>query len=167
MARQWQTPSGSYVNETGAARQWQMPDGSFVNQAADAAGSVSFTGAAPVQSLSHAGAFTPATVSVTLSGAAPVQSLGHAGTFTPTTGGTITSEPLYNNVDQLLSLEPLAFVAVHNVITNVLVVRVTGLSTNALGIFTLTHASIVPGTNYRVDWETVAGQRCMPVKAAT
>ena len=51
-------------------------------------------GAAPVQSLGHAGTFTPATGgAVTLSGAAAVESLSHNGVFTPSATSATVARP--------------------------------------------------------------------------
>lgn len=82
------------------------------------------------------------------------------------TGGTITSQPLKDNTGIVQALKTLNYVCVYNVSTGDLVVRLTGLSTNASGVFVATHASIVPGTSYRVDWETVDNKRRMPIGLA-
>lgn len=91
-----------------------------------------------------------------------------AGSFSGTvTTGTITSEPLRTNNGTLLASTSLAHVALYNDTTGALVLRSTGISTNGSGVFTITDAAIVSGTTYRIDWETAAGQRRMPRKAAT
>jgi hypothetical protein len=79
---------------------------------------------------------------------------------------SITSEPLKDNAGNLLASTALDFVAVYNDTTGALVVRLTGISTNAEGLFVAADASLVSGTTYRIDWQTAAGQRRMPRKAA-
>jgi hypothetical protein len=79
---------------------------------------------------------------------------------------SITSEPLKDNAGNLLASTALDFVAIYNDTTGALVVRLTGLSTNAGGRFVAADAALSPGTTYRVDWQTSAGQRRMPRKAA-
>lgn len=148
MARQWQSPSGAYVNETGAARQWQIPDGSFVNQAADTAAGAVFSGAAPLADLGATG---------TIVGTAPVS-------------GTFTTEPMYNNVGGITALasnQPINFIDLFSRDTSTHIVRKTGGSTNASGIASFVDAAVVTGTSYRFDIELTNGTRIMPVKAAT
>ena len=80
--------------------------------------------------------------------------------------GTITSPPLKDNTGVVQASTALNHVAVYNVATGDLVVRLTGLSTNGAGVFTATHASIVPGTSYRLDWELANSKRRMPIGLA-
>lgn len=81
--------------------------------------------------------------------------------------GSITSPPLkVHTTGVLLASVGLAYVAVYDASTGALVTRQTGLSTGVDGRFTISHASIVPGTSYRVDWETATGERRMPVAVA-
>lgn len=80
--------------------------------------------------------------------------------------GVITSQPLKTNNGTLLASVALSYVAVYNASTGALVVRQTGLSTGGDGRFSVSSASIVPGTQYRVDWETAAGERRMPLAVA-
>lgn len=80
---------------------------------------------------------------------------------------SITSEPLKDNAGNLLASASLDFVAIYNDTTGALVLRVTGLSTNAAGRFIVADAALTSGATYRVDWQTTAGQRRMPRKAAT
>ena len=79
--------------------------------------------------------------------------------------GTLTSEPLRLNNGFLLASVTLAFVSVYNLAGD-LVVRQTNVTTNASGIFTITASGILSGIFYRVDWETAAGQRRMPLALA-
>lgn len=95
MTRQWQTPSGAYLNEGGTARQWQMPDGSYVNE--EAAGgatattlsgpSSGTTGVASTNFTVGANGTITGTVTVTPSDAAD------GGTFTPTTVAISSGTP--------------------------------------------------------------------------
>lgn len=80
--------------------------------------------------------------------------------------GTITSPPLKDNTGVVQASTALNYVAVYNVATGALVVRLTGLSTNGAGVFTATDASIVPGTSYRLDWELANNKRRMPIGLA-
>jgi len=83
------------------------------------------------------------------------------------TPGVFTSEPLITSDGTLLANKSLNYVALYNNTTGVLVLRVTGLSTNASGIFTITNIALTPGTVYKADWETVDGHKRMVTKAAT
>lgn len=82
----------------------------------------------------------------------------------------ITSEPLYDNTNGttgLLANTALDYVAIYDNVTGALVLRVTGLSTNASGIFTVSNAALTPGVTYKLDWQvTTTGVARMPVKAA-
>lgn len=80
--------------------------------------------------------------------------------------GTITSEPLYDNAGNLKASVSLNYAAVYHPTTGALVVRKTGLSTNGAGVYSFSDAAIVQGIDYRHDWETADGTRCMPQKAA-
>jgi hypothetical protein len=66
----------------------------------------------------------------------------------------------------VLASTALAYVAIYNDTTAALVLRKTGVVTNASGIFSVTDPLIVPGTQYRIDYETAAGQRRMPLAVA-
>ena len=81
--------------------------------------------------------------------------------------GTITSEPLYDNVNGLLANVELEYAAIYDPDTNVLVLRKTGLSTDEFGVYTFTDPAVLLGINYLHDWLAVDGSRCMPQKAAT
>lgn len=80
--------------------------------------------------------------------------------------GTITSGPLKDNQNVLHPNEALNYVAIYDLTTGALVVRLTGLSTNGAGVFTATHSLIIPGTSYRVDWELASNKRRMPIGLA-
>lgn len=83
------------------------------------------------------------------------------------TPGVFTSEPLVDSVGNILVNKALNYVALYNNTTGVLVLRVTGLSTNSSGIFTVTNIALAPGTTYKADWESVDGHKRMVTKAAT
>ena len=83
-----------------------------------------------------------------------------------TTNGTFTSEVLKDYAGNVLANTTLTFVRFYNDTTGALVLNKTGVSTNGSGIVTFSDASLVAGTTYRVDWETAAGSRRMPRKAA-
>lgn len=114
----------------------------------------SFADGAPTSSVSGNATLAGVTAAGTLSSVAP-----------PATG-TITSEPLYNNVGVLQVSKALNHYSIYNNTTGALVLRKTGLSTNGSGIVTFTDALAVTSTTYRHDWETTDGTRCMPQKAA-
>jgi len=83
-----------------------------------------------------------------------------------TANGTFTSEVLKDYAGNVLVNAPLNYVRLYNDTTGALVLNKTGVSTNASGIVTFSDAALVSGTTYRVDWETSAGSRRMPRKAA-
>lgn len=82
--------------------------------------------------------------------------------------GTFTSEPLKDNAGNLLANEPLDYVSIYDSSTGDLVLKVTGISTNASGIFTVANALLIATTTYKVDWKVASqAQGRMPAKAAT
>lgn len=83
-----------------------------------------------------------------------------------TTNGTFTSEILKDYAGNVLANVSLNFVRFYNDTTGALVLNKTGVSTNGSGIVTFSDVALVAGTTYRVDWETAAGSRRMPRKAA-
>lgn len=110
---------------------------------------------------STVGTFTTTTISATLGNV--VGSINSAGS---TSNGTFASEVLKDYAGNVLVNAPLNFVRLYNDTTGALVLNKTGVSTNASGIVTFSDAALVAGTTYRVDWETTAGSRRMPRKAA-
>jgi len=61
----------------------------------------------------------------------------------------------------------LVYLAAYNKTTGALVVRKTGgLTTDANGRCTISDAGLTQGQEYRWDWETVDGHRCMPLGTA-
>lgn len=83
-----------------------------------------------------------------------------------TANGTFTSEVLKDYAGNVLANTALNFVRFYNDTTGALVLNKTGVTTNGSGIVTFSDAALVAGTTYRVDWETAAGSRRMPRKAA-
>ena len=83
-----------------------------------------------------------------------------------TANGTFTSEVLKDYAGNVLANTALNFVRFYNDTTGALVLNKTGVTTNGSGIVTFSDASLVAGVTYRVDWETAAGSRRMPRKAA-
>ena len=79
-----------------------------------------------------------------------------------------TSEPLRDNTNgNLLANEALDYVALYDNTTGALVLRVTGLSTNASGVFSVQNAALTTGVTYKVDWKiTSQAEARMPAKAA-
>jgi hypothetical protein len=88
-----------------------------------------------------------------------------AGTLGPAPG-VLTSQPLRTNNGTLLASTALDYVDVYLESSGVFVGRFTGLSTNALGVFTVTSSLITPGTAYKLDFRATGGQRRMPVATA-
>ena len=80
--------------------------------------------------------------------------------------GVITSLPLKTNNGTVLASTALSYICFYNITTGALVLRKTGVSTNASGIFTVTDPLLGVGTQYRIDYETAAGQRRMPLATA-
>ncbi len=125
------------------------------------AAAASFSGSVTLDGSTPSGSFTTAPPSsfagaVTLEGAAPGGSFGPA-------PGTFTSPPLSSNNGTVLASAALSYVAAYDASTGALVARFTGLSTDGLGRFTVSSASLLPGTTLRWDWEALAGQRRMPL----
>ena len=80
--------------------------------------------------------------------------------------GTFTSEVLKDYAGNVLANVSLNFVRFYSDTTGALVLSKTGISTNGSGIVSFSDPALVAGTTYRVDWETSAGSRRMPRKAA-
>lgn len=177
-------PGGGFVDDAGLTGQRLIPGGGFVDFGAGGGGlttTISVTLAnitgsvssvsAPITAISAtlanitasvvstAGTFT--TISATLGNV--VGSITSTGS---TTNGTFTSEVLKDYAGNVLANTALNFVRFYNDTTGALVLNRTGVSTNGSGIVTFSDAALVSGTTYRVDWETAAGSRRMPRKAA-
>lgn len=81
--------------------------------------------------------------------------------------GFFTSQPLKTNNGTLLASKSLVHVTLYREDDGTFVVRKTGLSTDGSGVFSVSDVAIVPGTQYKVDWQTAEGHRRMPMAAAT
>ena len=92
--------------------------------------------------------------------------LGSVANTGNTSMGTFTSEVLKDYAGNVLASVSLNYVRFYSDTTGALVLNKTGVSTNASGIVTFSDGALVSGTTYRVDWETSAGSRRMPRKAA-
>ena len=134
------------------------------------------------------GAFTPATITLTAgeptgtvtytpssAGAKTISATDAGGYAAPasltytasSTAGVFTSEPLKDNTGTLIASQALVHYTLYDDITGLLVVRKTGLSTNASGVVSFADGAIASGTAYRSDWRSTAGHYRMPAKAAT
>lgn len=81
--------------------------------------------------------------------------------------GTLTTAPLKNNARTLLANISGWTVDVKNPTTGALVVRVTGLTTSALGVLTVQDALIITGQSYALDPIHATYGRVTPVLTAT
>lgn len=124
-----------------------------------------FTGNITLDAVGTAGTFQGVAAGA-FAGAITLDDVGVAGSF-GASSGTLTSEPIRTNNGTLLSSTALAHVAIYNDTTGALVLRRTSISTDGSGVFAVTDPAIVAGVTYRIDWETAAGHRRMPRKAAT
>lgn len=94
---------------------------------------------------------------------------GASGAFSATgtaSGASFVSEALFDYAGNRLNGVSLNFVRIYDDATGNLLVTKTGLVTNSLGVFSFSDVALSSGTTYRIDWETAAGQRRMPRKAA-
>lgn len=159
----------SYQSGSGVMS-WSFTGGSgvfdtYLALALGAAPTSAFSGAVTLDDLLPTGTF--ATVASGFTGAVTLDDGAPAGSFGPTPG-TIASDPLETNNGSVLANVALNYVAFYDSTTGALVVRKTGISTDASGIFTVTDPALRPGTTYRVDWEVATTlQRRMPKRAAS
>lgn len=73
--------------------------------------------------------------------------------------GTITSEPLKNNMGQLLGAATLSWVGFRNASTGADVLLLTSVAVNSSSIFTTgTNAALAPGQLYAINWKTSDGK---------
>lgn len=114
--------------------------------------------------LGGAGAPSGPTCAVNFTAQAPT--FGIAAHSSAGAGATFISEPLIDNVGNLESNQALSYLALYHLTTGALVVRKTGLTTNASGIVSFTDAALTVGQTYRVDWEATNGHKRMPTVAA-
>lgn len=80
--------------------------------------------------------------------------------------GTITTEPMVNNADEVLANETGVIANVYNISTGLLVVQKTGLTSNSLGVVTISDVLIVAGTNYSYEIVLASNGRRLPVALA-
>lgn len=83
---------------------------------------------------------------------------------TSAAGASITSQPLVRNVSVagvpvLAASIALTWVRVYDTTTGDRVLTVTGLSTDASGVFTFSNAALVVGTSYEIRWREAGGQQ--------
>lgn len=71
--------------------------------------------------------------------------------------GTVTSQPLKRNNGTLVVSQALTWVGFRNATTGTDVVVRTGISTNALGVFSVSDGLLQPGTTYAVQWRESSG----------
>jgi hypothetical protein len=159
-------PGAGFVDDEGVTGQRLVPGVGFVDfgEAGTGGGTLdaAASGTATASGTANASYDGPTIADAAASGAAVASGTANAELQMP----TVTSEQLYDNVPNLLANEPLTYVAVYHPDTGALVVRKTGLSTDATGRYTFTDPALSLGVNYLHDWLTVSGHRRMPVKAA-
>ena len=107
------------------------------------------------------------TQNVTVANVTQANSVSGAAIYQATANGTLTTAPLKNNSRTLLANISGWTVDVKNATTNALVVRVTGLTTSALGVLTVTDPLIVTGTDYAFEPSHATYGRILPVLTAT
>lgn len=71
--------------------------------------------------------------------------------------GTITSQPLKRNNGTVVVSQALTWVGFRNATTGADVVVRTGISTNALGVFSVSDGLLQPGATYAVQWRESSG----------
>ena len=72
--------------------------------------------------------------------------------------GTITSEPLKNNMGQLIGANTLSWLGFRNATTGADVLLLTSVSVNSSSIFSTTNAALSPGQLYAINWKTSDGK---------
>lgn len=107
------------------------------------------------------------TQNVTVANVTQANSVSGAAVYQATANGTLTTPPLKNNSRTLMANISGWTVDVKNATTNTLVVRVTGLTTSALGVLTVTDPLIVTGTDYAFEPSHATYGRILPVLTAT
>lgn len=179
-------PGIGFVDDSGVTGQRLIPGAGFVDFGAGGGGSATTTIGATLANIT--GAVTSksspkTTISATLANVTGSLASSSGSLFTTiaatlgnvvgaitstgsTANGTFTSEVLKDYAGNVLANTALNFVRFYNDTTGALVLNKTGVSTNSSGIVTFSDAALVAGTTYRVDWETAAGSRRMPRKAA-
>lgn len=87
-------------------------------------------------------------------------------TVTAGAQGSLITEPLVRNNGTLAANSALDYLALYNKDTGALVIRKTGLTTNASAIAAFTDPAVVQGVEYKIDWQEASGQRRMPHQVA-
>jgi hypothetical protein len=85
---------------------------------------------------------------------------------TDSAGATLTLDPLKNNTGTVIANETGIEAFVYNKATGALVVHLTGQASNASGVVTLTDASLVSATEYRVVLVLQNGDEGMGLETA-
>lgn len=104
---------------------------------------------------------------VTIANVTQVNSVSGVAVYQATANGILTTAPLKNNARTLLANISGWTVDVKNPTTNALIVRVTGLTTSALGILTVTDPLITVGVSYALEPSHPTYGRILPVLTAT
>ena len=178
-------PGGGFVDDTGVTGQRLIPGAGFVDFGAGGGGATTTISAtlANITSAVSSVSAPKTAILATLANVAGSVACGSGSLVTTiattlgnivgsinstgsTTNGTFTSEVLKDYAGNVLANTALNFVRFYNDTTGALVLNKTGVSTNGSGIVTFSDVALVAGTTYRVDWETAAGSRRMPRKAA-
>lgn len=94
------------------------------------------------------------------------EALSASGSAGGVSAGTFSTPVLRNNTGTALVNESGVVVNVYNSTTGALVVRKTGLTSNASGIVTVSDGAIVAGTSYAYEVVLAANGRRLPVVAA-
>jgi hypothetical protein len=171
MAREYVLPGVGVVNETGA-RQYVTPGGTL-NETSGGTPSVTLAAAwtegseviAVTGTVAGGGGPTPITAAAAWTEGS--DTIAATGTVSaPGTGSFVTPE-LKNNTGTLLANETGVVVNIYNVTTGALVVRKTGLTSNASGIVTVNDALIVAATTYAYEVVLTANGRILPVAVAS
>lgn len=104
---------------------------------------------------------------VTVANVAQANTVTGAAVYQAPPNGILTTAPLKNNARTLLANISGWTVDVKNPTTGALVVRVTGLTTSALGVLTVQDALIITGQSYALDPIHETYGRVTPVLTAT
>lgn len=123
----------------------------------------SLTGTAEPDALASSGQILGGS---TISGTSEPDQLQASGTITAA-AGTFTTDPLARNNNTLAPNSPLTWLGFRVHATGAPVLLLTGQSTDASAVISVTHGSLSPGTVYRADWLEASGEYGHWVAAAT
>lgn len=155
-----------YIDETGLGQRL-IPGAGYVDESVSGGGGGVATTTIAATMANVVGAVTSSSSSASVTISATLGNVVGAITSTGSTAnGIFASEVLKDYAGNVLVNAPLNFVRLYNDTTGALVLSKTGISTNGSGIVSFSDPALVAGTTYRVDWETSAGSRRMPRKAA-